>query len=285
MAKMIRKSKHRVKCGDSTMIDDVEKLMNGENAKLLFTSPPYSDMRDYNGEKDLSVDNLIEFITSFSHVSDYQVINLGIQRKNNEVFDYWTPYIEKAKENGYLFLSWNIWDKGEAGSIGNQTAMFPIEHEWIFVFGKNRQKNNRTIPAKYAGKKHPRGSRREKDGTLTKLNEIALISDKKHLGTVYRTSALKARNVDTSHPAAFTVEFAQGYIESMTKCNDLIVEPFCGSGSTLIACEKTNRKCYGMELDEHYCDVIINRWQNYTGKEAVLESTGQKYSEVKNANA
>ena len=61
-----------------------------------------------------------------------------------------------------------------------------------------------------------------------------------------------------------------------------ILDLFLGSGTTLIACEKTNRKCYGMELDEHYCDVIINRWQNYTGKKAVLESNNKTYEELKN---
>ena len=60
-----------------------------------------------------------------------------------------------------------------------------------------------------------------------------------------------------------------------------VVDLFLGSGSTLIACEKTNRKCYGIELDEKYCDVIINRWQEYTGKEAMLESNGKKFNELK----
>jgi len=54
------------------------------------------------------------------------------------------------------------------------------------------------------------------------------------------------------------------------KAKNIILDPFLGSGSTLIACEKTNRVCYGMELDPHYCDVIINRWEQFTGKEAKL---------------
>ena len=58
-------------------------------------------------------------------------------------------------------------------------------------------------------------------------------------------------------------------IEQFTNKEDIILDLFGGSGSTLIACEKLNRKCFMMEIDEHYCDVIITRWQNYTGKEAV----------------
>ena len=272
---------HRVMCGDSTMIDNVEKLMNSEKSEILFTSPPYSNMRDYNGEKDLSVNNLVEFITAYSHVSKYQVINLGIQRKNNEIYDYWSPYIEKAKENGYLFLSWNVWNKGESGSIGAQTAMFPLEHEWIFVFGKKRKDLNKTVDCKWANSKSTANSRRNKDGTLSKVSNY-IVGDKKPMGSVYNISPLKARNLDNTHPAAFTVEFSTGYIEAMTDIKDSVIDPFCGSGTTLIACEKTNRKCYGMELDEHYCDVIINRWQQYTGESATLESTDWTYEEIKN---
>ena len=64
------------------------------------------------------------------------------------------------------------------------------------------------------------------------------------------------------------------------KSSKLVIDVFLGSGSTLIACEKTNRKCYGMELDEHYCDVVVKRWQQYTEKEAVLEGSGKTYAEL-----
>jgi site-specific DNA-methyltransferase (adenine-specific) len=68
----------------------------------------------------------------------------------------------------------------------------------------------------------------------------------------------------------FPVEFPEHYIDAMTKNGDGVYEPFGGSGSTLIACENTNRKCFMMELDPHYCDVILTRWENYTGKKAEL---------------
>jgi DNA modification methylase len=63
--------------------------------------------------------------------------------------------------------------------------------------------------------------------------------------------------------------------------NSLTLDLFGGTGTTLIACEKTNRKCFMMELDENYCDVILNRWQDFTGREAKHEATGKTYNELK----
>ena len=75
------------------------------------------------------------------------------------------------------------------------------------------------------------------------------------------------------------VEMLENQIKIVSDSSDLILDLFGGSGSTLIGCEKTNRKAYIMELDPKYCDVIINRWQTLTGKEATLESTGETYND------
>jgi len=83
------------------------------------------------------------------------------------------------------------------------------------------------------------------------------------------------------HATPKPVDMMERIMKSSAPENSIVVEPFLGSGSTLIACEKTNRKCYGMELDPKYCDVIINRWQDFTGKSAILERTGQSFNEIK----
>jgi len=71
-----------------------------------------------------------------------------------------------------------------------------------------------------------------------------------------------------NHPAAFPVNLASYGIQAMTNSDEITYDPFLGSGSTLIACEKTGRKCYGMEIDPHYCDVIVKRWEEFTGNKA-----------------
>ncbi|NLE27559.1 MAG: DNA modification methylase, partial [Clostridiaceae bacterium] len=128
--------RHRLMCGDSTDISNVTRLMDGQKSKLLFTSPPYSDMREYNGGKDLSVESIAQFISCYEPFTALQAVNLGIQRKGGEIYPYWNAYIDTAKKVGLKLLAWNVWDKLTCGSVGQQKAMIPIRHEWIFCFGK-----------------------------------------------------------------------------------------------------------------------------------------------------
>jgi DNA modification methylase len=258
---------HRLMCGDSTSEDDVNKLMNGKRAVFCFTSPPYADMREYNGGKELSTKHLAKFLDA---PCDLFAVNLGIQRKDNEIVQYWDDYIQAAKQYGHKFLSWNIWDRNYPASIAQQTAIFAIEHEWIFIFGKSRIELNKTIPNKNAGQKMcGKSTNRESDGRMFgRANEI--VHDNRRMGTIIRVDIYRGNSM---HPAMFPVELPETYYQACTNENDSVYEPFCGSGTSIIAAEKTGRICYGMELDEHYCGVIIKRWQDFTGKTAIKEET------------
>jgi DNA modification methylase len=249
---------HRLLCGDSTDSDAVARLMNGKKSELLFTSPPYSDMREYNGNKDLSVNNLVEFITSFYEYCEYQVINLGIQRKDNDINEYWNDYIIKARDNGYKFLSWNVWAKPSAGSIGNQSAFFPISHEWIFVFGKKFKDINRTQERSTAIKESRTHRKvRQADGSM-KNSTVGFQGALKEMESVFYSNP-ELGEIRKEHPATFPIELPSEYIKAITNEGDLIAEPFTGSGTTMVASHQLKRKCYGMELDPKYCQVIIDR--------------------------
>lgn len=262
---------HRLICGDSTNKENIKRLMDGRKAKILFTSPPYSDMRDYNGNKDLSVENISNFIPAYREYTDYQCVNLGIQRKNHEIVQYWDEYILKAKQAGYKLLAWNVWDKCECGSVGQQSAFIPIRHEWIFVFGTDFYEINKTWEKK--ADSITDGERphtvRQKDGSTKHASHGDLSNPYKQMESVLALHPEKSK-LRELHPATFPVGLPAEYIKAMTDENDNVIEPFGGSGTTLIACEQLNRKCFICELDPHYCDVIIQRWENLTGKKAVL---------------
>lgn len=259
---------HRLLCGDSTKREDVERLMDGKKAELLFTSPPYADMREYEGCKDLGIDHLSDFIIAYEPYCRYQVVNLGIKRENHEIVSYWDEYITKARSIGYKFLAWNVWAKQNAGSVGNQSSFIPISHEWMFVFGKGFKDINRTEKRKSAVKRVGiETSRRQPDGQMKRSSCGRQGVFKEMESVYYQVTELGA--IRKLHPATFPVDLAGKYVRSITSEGNIIVDPFLGSGSTLIAAEKTKRICHGMEIAPRYCDVIIARWEKYTGNKAI----------------
>lgn len=242
---------HRVMCGDSTMIDDVEKLMAGEKADMVYTDPPYgmkldadySKMGDsgikhnnIKGDHDDFSDDLINTIFYFDYVKEMFIFGA----------DYFAQLIPNRNSG-----SWIVWDKRSQGNdkIGVLDGAFGSDFE--LCWSKN---------------KHKRSIAR-----IMKTNPSPRYKNNEFFEEAY-------------HPTQKPIKLAEWFFEKWCKDLNKCVDLYLGSGSTLIACQKTNRKCYGMELDEHYCDVIVNRWQNYTGKKAVLESNGKTYDELKENN-
>jgi DNA modification methylase len=259
---------HRLMCGDSTNADDVARLMDGESAPMLFTSPPYSDMREYEGGKDLSIPNLAQFMPTYIKYCDFECVNLGLQFKDKEVYPYWNEYIELAHDNGLKLLAWNVWNKNDAGAIGNQKHMFPVIHEWIFVFGTEPGETNKTWEKRSGVTNRTMTTRRQSDGTLRYSSTKDSKSKYKKMESVVTVLPEKG-DIRKEHPATFPIKLPSEYIQALTDEEDIVIEPFGGSGTTLIACEQLNRKCHIMELEPKYVDVIINRWETFTGKKAV----------------
>ena len=145
--------------------------------------------------------------------------------------------------------------------------MFAINHEWIFVFGIKEKDLNRTWDKSEESKKrseyynlNSKGqkvtTRRQKDGSV-KESAIGNEYKNKNLGTVISIYAEMGRSIQ--HPAKFPVNLPSQYIKAMTNEKEIVSEPFCGSGSTMVASHQLKRKCFGMELDPKYCQVIIDR--------------------------
>jgi len=253
---------HRVLCGDSTKAEDVDRLMSGERVGLCFTSPPYLSQREYSGN-DITLQNIISFIDCASIYCDVLCVNLGIARKNGEVVCYWDEYTNKARKCGFILSSWNVWNRSGSGfTVSQATAMFPIEHEFVFVYSKGNVELARTVTNKHAGSTQ-KGTVRQFDGKTIKSKSI--VRDKRPMGTVF--SSIATREI-TGHPAMFPIEFPLAYIASFIGS---VYDPFLGSGTTLIAAEQLGRKCFGMEISPAYCDVIVKRWEEFTGKKAERE--------------
>lgn len=211
---------HRVMCGDSTKVEDVEKLMDGNKADMVFTDPPYGIGYEYNKHKDEQGDKYLEFCTKFWSVlklfSELVVITPGWKYK-----PFWYNHFP------YDEMVWFDKTKQSGGK-----AFYLRKSEPIFIFGK--------VKAKYT------------------WDTLEIQGDRGD----------KIREV---HTCPKPVELIEELIKPQTQSKDIVLDIFLGSGTTLIAAEKTNRKCYGMELDPKYCDVIVKRWEDFTGKKAHLE--------------
>lgn len=271
---------HRLLCGSSTEQRDVDALIGGARVPLLFTSPPYGALREYNGGKNLDVESIALFICRYAQYSDIQAVNLGLIFQDNAIVPYWDAYIEAAQRSGLKLLAWNVWDKLDCGSIGAQKHMVPVRHEWIFCFGEKPVELRYTKLKKRSSINQKKTTTmRSPDGTMNVMGRgLTTLAYKKMESVIEQglpetfSTMTKQRHelgdIRQKHPATFPVMLPAEYIAAFTGPGDAVIEPFCGSGTTLIACEAMGRKCYAMELDEVYMNVIIDRWEEFTGQKA-----------------
>lgn len=229
---------HRLMCGDSTDAGSVALLMDGQKADMVFTDPPYK-IETKGGCKGSIGKSLRKQGTDIEFISDFDPSKFFVT----------LPSVFNKNMNAYVFcnkdllpdyLNWAkekgysfnvlVWKKPNAIPIGDSHRP---DIEYLLVFRKSAIWNN--------GLKDVNYSRCIEHGRETGL-----------------------------HPTMKPIAILENQIKIASNRGSPVVDLFLGSGSTLIACEKTGRKCYGMELDPKYCDVIIKRWQDFTGKQALL---------------
>lgn len=235
---------HRLMCGDSTVITDVEKLMAGEKADMVFTDPPYNVNYSGRGEQ--------------NKLGPIKNDNMDDSKFEEFCNDFFESYFFALKPLGCIYVCHP--DSQSAPKIAFETN-----------FAKFFKKSSTIIWIKQSAGMGWQDYRSQHEPILYGWKE----GDGKHAFYGDRTNTtvwdIKRDSVsEYVHPTQKPVAIPAKAIKNSSKTNDLIVDLFGGSGSTLIACEQLNRKCYSMELDEHYCDVIIKRWENLTGREAKL---------------
>jgi DNA modification methylase len=229
---------HRLMCGDSTSIDAVEKLMDGQLADQLVTDPPYNIAYEGGSKKRDQIKNDEMADEEFRQFLKDVYIAADAVMKAGAVF-----YIWHADTEGYNF-------RGAARDMGWRIRQTLIWNKDNSAFGRSD----------YHWKHEP---------CLYGWKEGAA-----HLWATDRkqTTVIQCKRPSKSdlHPTMKPVELMEYQILNNTKGSDIVLDLFGGSGSTLIACEKTGRVNRSMELDPKYCDVIVKRWEDFTGKKAVL---------------
>lgn len=246
---------HRLMCGDSTKREDVEKLTDGVVIDLCFTSPPYNSnhldiplfeergggiqkctqkkyLTDNDNRTDEEYQNFLESnIRIMIDCCNEVFYNIGVGAgSKRSIIKLLNTFIESFKD----FLYWektNPMPVIAKGVISSST-------ELIIAFGKNNSR-----------------------GFLHFDNRL-------FHGVINGQSAASTNKYADIHKATFPVYLPATIIENFCPKNGTVIDCFCGTGTTIIAAEQLGRKCFGMELDPNYCDVIIDRWEEFTGKKA-----------------
>jgi len=238
--------RHRLLCGDATVVTDMEKLMDGKKADMVFTDPPYNvnygatmkdTLRKKDGQKsagrtimnDNLGDNFKQFLTdACANIVNFCKGAIYICMSSSELHTLYNSFVE----SGGKWSTFIIWAKNTftLGRSDYQRQYEPILYGW------------------------PQGA--------------------KHYWCGDRDQAdvweYNKPQVNDLHPTMKPLELVARAIKNSSQPNDIVADFFGGSGSTLIACEQLNRVCYMSELDPKFCDVILTRWENLTGREATL---------------
>lgn len=237
---------HRVMCGDSTLIDDVEKLTMRQKMDMVYTDPPYGINekcdRDFNSRTRVAKGN------SFHQIKNDDSIDCAVDAFN-------------LCEG--LNIPRQIW-----WGANYYSHSIPQTNNWI-VWDKRCEDKERDA-----------NSDCELAYVKSKWSSIRIFRHK-WKGMIKGSEHGQKRVHPTQKPVALAEWCFDYYKQNFTNVLDL----FLGSGSTIIACEKKEKHCFGMELDERYIDVIINRWQKLTDRDAVLESTGETFNALKDNRA
>jgi DNA modification methylase len=232
---------HRLLCGDSTDSEQVAKLMNGQKANMSFTSPPYNagksealsgnthttdnKYNEYNDNqtKDNYLDLLIGFTNNAIIYSNYLICNIQSLAGNKIAL---IEYLNKYKDN---FIDVAIWDKGHGAPAMAENVMTSAWEYMFFISSKGNA--SRAIPnANFRGT----------------------------VPNIYRGKPQRNNEFSNVHAATFPIDLPEWALQ-FTEEGDIVLDQFLGTGTTMVASHQLKRKCYGMELDPKYCQVIIDR--------------------------
>lgn len=261
---------HRLLCGDSTSAEDVARLMGGQEADLIFTSPPYNaDIKYASYQDKRERDDYLAFIESVVRccvqaLGEGRALawNLGVSPKTCHLHQ--ALLIEGA---GLRFLRQIIWEKVGVpypifSSAPNLARCYRpnYQHEVIYLFSKGEPQEGRAI-AKDASYQHD----------VWRYPASMATRDIQTVGVKSMGFKEQHGHCIKAHPAVYPVAIPAGGIKHLTAEGENVFDPFGGAGTTLIACEQLQRKSFSMEIDPQYCDLILARWEQFTGKSAELQ--------------
>jgi DNA modification methylase len=258
---------HRLLCGDARATLDYERLLGGQLADLVVTDPPFN----------VEIDG---HVSGLGKVKHREFAMASGEMSKREFTDFLSSFLSCAKASSkdgailFVFMDWRhltelttassdndltpknlvVWSKDNAG----MGSFYRSQHELCFVFKNGRASHTNTFELGQHGRYRTNiwqyaGVNSFKNG---RLNELAM------------------------HPTVKPVAMIADAIKDVSRRGEIVLDPFAGSGTTIVAAEKTGRLGRAIEYDPGYCDVIVRRWQSYTGKAVTFERTNQTFEDM-----
>lgn len=286
--------KHRILCGDCRDFNDVEKVLKGAKINVAVTSPPYASQRKYDetsGFKPIPPDDYVEWYRDvaaniMAHLASDGSYFCNIKehcedgQRSLYVKDLTLAHV---REWGWMFVDEFCWRDTKNGVPGGWNNRFKDAWEPIFHYATSS-----------GIKFHPLANGTASDAvfdysadsakTKTGSGLLGVKATEEREGIARPSNVIEVAAASTGdHSAAYPVDLPQFFIKAFSDKGDTIFDPFMGSGTTLIAAEKNGRIGYGTEISPAYCDVIVKRWQDFTGQKAIHEASGKTFDELAEA--
>ena len=240
---------HRLLCGDATSADDVARLLAGTKPHLMVTDPPYGVNYDPAWRNDAGVST---------------TARIGTVR-NDDRADWREAWALFPGDVAYV---WHAGIHGRTVADSLEACGFAIRAQLIWV------KNRFVLSRGHYHWQHEPCFYAVRDGGESRWQGA------RDQSTVWQIATNADDDAATVHGTQKPVECMLRPILNNSARGDAVYEPFAGSGTTIIAAEKSGRRCLGMEIEPRYCDVIVERWQNFTGKRATLDGDGRGFDEI-----
>jgi DNA modification methylase len=276
---------HRLLCGDSTDAASVARVMGADRAALLFTSPPYANQREYTTGGVSDWDALMQGV--FRHLAvamapaGQVLVNLGLVHREGEWQPYWQGWLDWMRAQGWRRFGLYAWDQGP-GLPGDWNGRLAPAFELVFHFNREARQANKIVPCKWAGTPNKGSGLRAADGEVKAYTHIGLpVQEMRIPDSVLRITRHKARGIETEHPAVFPVALPEFLMRAYTDEGDVVFEPFSGSGTTILAGQRTGRRVRAIELAPAYVDLAVARWRRlHPDLPVTLADDGRDYDAV-----
>jgi DNA modification methylase len=273
---------HRIMCGDCREPTDVETLLAGATMNLAFTSPPYAQQREYDqssGFKPIPPDEYVEWFTMVQANVAAHLASDGswfVNIKEHAEDGQRSLYVKDMTLAHVRLWGWRLIDEfAWVRKAPPGRWPYRLRNDWepVFQFDLGGSYVRHDSIA-YISDSTPQGNDRRNDHMNGHWNMPTEVGEGLAIpGNVIRASGTSG----AEHTAAFPVGLPEFFVKAYTDEGDAVLDPFMGSGSTLLAAHNQRRIGYGMEISPAYCDIICARWQKATGIKPIAESTGNEH--------